>query len=342
MSNENLVFRSMFQNISNEFAVSKPQVFKNLTIFPIIGNKSFPEVLPYTTLEEEVTIKEVNDQGSVPHLLAINETANKVVIYEGEILEGLKQTRVVNTSVILDSNSKTNITVSCVERGSWSHRTARARSAHRFYDPELRFQKMKSIRTGLEAGRGYYADQSRVWGDIEQELNYRSKVTPTSSYLGAYDDKESYEFSKGRDAFNQKNFETYLKDEAEEAVFLLDNQVGYVITVNGKIISFELFDSNNSLKIVWDKLFRSFLTVAERKQKEDKLFDVTYYDVVSWLDDFSNSEIKNYNSAGIGKMSELTVKNSFASLLTLNENLIHAVGFKDQSTEFNRRYQTIF
>ena len=108
-------FAKYFNQVNNAFHIGLPDNYKKLSIFPIFTDLETLSTVPYTKLDNEVKITEVSDDGSVPQLLANNTSEFNVVIYEGEILEGLKQTRVLNTTVLLAPNTKTYISVSCVE-----------------------------------------------------------------------------------------------------------------------------------------------------------------------------------------------------------------------------------
>ena len=234
-------FAKYFNQVNNAFYIGLPDNYKKLSIFPIFTDLETLSTVPYTKLENEVKITEVSDDGSVPQLLANNTSEFNVVIYEGEILEGLKQTRVLNTTVLLAPNTKTHISVSCVEQGSWSGRTQYARSAHRFYDPGLRLSKQMSVRKKLEAGRGYFADQGTVWRDIDRELTHRKRRSGTKSYLAAYEDEEGYSFSKGVDIDEEKQHHKYDKNEGLKVHAVKPQQVGYVLSMGDNIINFEIF-----------------------------------------------------------------------------------------------------
>ena len=320
-------FAKYFNQVNNAFYVGLPDNYKKLSIFPIFTDLETLSTVPYTKLENEVKITEVSDDGSVPQLLANNTSEFNVVIYEGEILEGLKQTRVLNTTVLLAPNTKTYISVSCVEQGSWSGRTQYARSAHRFYDPGLRLSKQMSVRKKLEAGRGYFADQRTVWRDIDRELTHRKRRSGTKSYLAAYEDVEGYSFSKGVDIDEEKQHHKYEKNEGLKVHAVKPQQVGYVLSMGDNIINFEIFDSNKTLLLLWDKLYRSFISFAERQHFLTRETTTSLVDVEKIFFEYKNSQARQFKTSGIGQMNEFESQSSIASVLTLNNNLIHSTGF---------------
>ncbi len=79
----------------------EPVTHRGITVVPL-----FPAVDPvaqYVTLAEAsplgFTITEVDESGDVGELIAINPTPHRVLLYDGEELEGAKQNRILNVSV---------------------------------------------------------------------------------------------------------------------------------------------------------------------------------------------------------------------------------------------------
>ena len=50
----------------------------------------------------------------------VNKSDRMVLILDGEELVGIKQNRIVNTTILIAANTTTVIPVSCVEQGRWS------------------------------------------------------------------------------------------------------------------------------------------------------------------------------------------------------------------------------
>lgn len=92
-------------------------------IFPLRGGTHAEQDL--SLLEDALhagtlRVEEMNEAGSVPELHIVNEGTLQVLILEGDELIGAKQNRVVNSSVLIATNSELVLPVSCVERGRWS------------------------------------------------------------------------------------------------------------------------------------------------------------------------------------------------------------------------------
>ena len=99
---------------------------RNLTLVPLRGEGHRQRFQNYLLASEAIdadvlTITEVDEAGTVPELLAVNNGDRPVLLIDGEELQGAKQNRILNTSVLLPPKSKTRIPVSCVEEGRWSH-----------------------------------------------------------------------------------------------------------------------------------------------------------------------------------------------------------------------------
>jgi hypothetical protein len=171
--------------------LAESQRYQSLTLFPLIT--SYEAELPYTLLVDAlhagtVSITEVG-AGTVPELLATNESGSDILILDGEQLIGARQNRMTNRTLLLPSKSTTKIPVSCMEQGRWRpvsekftpadqhspskvRRTVREREAH-FAD--------SGVAAPQEALAGA---QGAVWSSIAE---HAGKVGGRSS-TGALDD----------------------------------------------------------------------------------------------------------------------------------------------------------
>lgn len=72
-----------------------------------------------------IEVVEVSESGSVNDLKVQNPSDYFLLIYEGSLLVGEKQTRIVNATLLLQPQSETIIPVSCVEQGRWDRQKKR-------------------------------------------------------------------------------------------------------------------------------------------------------------------------------------------------------------------------
>lgn len=158
------------------FQIGDTTEHRGITVTPL-----FPATDPvagYTSLAEATTrgftVKEVDEAGSVGELVVVNPTDERVLIYDGEEVEGAKQNRIVNVSVLVEAHSDLAIPVSCVEQGRWSWQSESFRAAGRTPSPDVRRAKAEML---MEAPLERGLAQSAVWSAVsakEAERGFRS------------------------------------------------------------------------------------------------------------------------------------------------------------------------
>src|SRR5438309_494387 len=157
-----------------EVRVGDPIRHEALTVFPLFSPPA--ETVEYLLSDEaigagSVTVEEVSEGGSVPHLLVNNTGDSRVLFLEGEELRGAKQNRVLNTSVLVAAHSKTPIPVSCVEQGRWRYRTKSFSSGGSHSSSKLRRHLKESVARSLKAGQGHTSDQGVVWAEVSRQMD---------------------------------------------------------------------------------------------------------------------------------------------------------------------------
>jgi len=91
-------------NYLDQIKIGGKQIYKNLALFPLLYNLAIP--LEYLNLDEALqgSLKEVTEKtegGSVPELQVVNKSSQMVLILDGEELVGAKQTRIINTTILV-------------------------------------------------------------------------------------------------------------------------------------------------------------------------------------------------------------------------------------------------
>ena len=104
----------------------EPQRSGPLTLVPLFhsGAAASYRLFAEALAAGRVTVEEVG-AGSVPELALVNRGGEAVLVIEGEVLSGLRQTRIVNASVLVPPRTRLNLPVSCVELGRWRDTTER-------------------------------------------------------------------------------------------------------------------------------------------------------------------------------------------------------------------------
>src|SRR5262249_10643440 len=155
-----------------------------LTVFPLLtpAQEGVDYLLSDKAITEgAVTVEEVNEAGSVPHLIVTNQADSLILFLEGEELRGAKQNRVLNTSVLVAARSKTTIPVSCVERGRWRYQSPHFGSGGSHATSKLRYVLKKTVSESAKQGRGHSSDQGEVWKEVGRMDAALASHSPTEA-----------------------------------------------------------------------------------------------------------------------------------------------------------------
>ncbi|MCE2883422.1 MAG: hypothetical protein LW806_00785 [Planctomycetaceae bacterium] len=142
---------------------SRPIALDTVRLFgtPASGSTSTPGAL-----DAGLVIEEVSTSGSVPYLLARNESGLDFLLLAGQIVKGGKQNRGINLDVLVSAGASTQIPVTCVEQGRWNG-GPRTRFQHGGIEPlSVRTMKMRDAHACRRADRAVVADQLAVWDEI--------------------------------------------------------------------------------------------------------------------------------------------------------------------------------
>ena len=170
-----------------DLETAEPREVGRLRIVPLVGKSRRKPAYQLLSKQnkESVTVSEIDENGSVPFLLVINEHDRRVFIMDGEQLIGAKQNRILNTDVLVPAHSKVRIPVSCVEAGRWGYlsRTFTSSGSASYH---VRRSKMDRVHRSLKEKRGHDADQSAVWADVGTSMEHSGHRSPTSAMNDAY------------------------------------------------------------------------------------------------------------------------------------------------------------
>jgi hypothetical protein len=227
--------------------------FRQLTLVPVVGGG--PRFQDYLLAEEAIgagllTITEVNESGTVPELLATNGSDKPVLLLDGEELQGAKQNRILNTTVLLPAHAKTRIPVSCVEAGRWDYTSREFRSGH--YSPSsLRQIKSRDVQASLRAHGVARSDQRAVWDAVGHKIRAFSVAAPTAAMADVVD--------RTHDVIA----------EYQKALPYPDGACGLIAAIAGRFAAADIFDSPSTLKAIWPRLVGSYALDAEVAGKSE-------------------------------------------------------------------------
>jgi hypothetical protein len=202
-----------------------------------------------------VEVTELEGGGAVPLLRIRNRGELPVLVPEGQQLQGGRQDRVVNASLLVPAATDMDVPVSCVERGRWAHRSRSFGSSYRVA-PSVRSVLRGSVSDSLSTGRGYTSDQRAVWRSVDDTLDHTGVSSSTSSL------SDSYVAHMER-----------LRGLGTEIPALPD-QVGVVVAVEGRPLALELFPDAESYARVHATTLASYAFAAEHERVTPRLSDV--------------------------------------------------------------------
>ena len=288
--------------------------FQNLGLAPLVADRD--REAGYVVLDDAlargwVTVTEVGEGGSVPELKVVNRGDVAVLLLDGEELVGAKQNRVLNLTILVPPQHTTIIPVSCVESGRWRRASHEFGSASRTQFAEGRAAKMDQVTSSMKADGTRRSDQQAVWSAIAEK----------SARLGAESDTAAM-------AAMYEKLDHSLEDFIA-AYPPVDNQVGAVFLVNGRLAGLELFDAPSTWRTLWPKLVRSYaLDAIDRKQVRPP---VTPSDERFLIDAVAASASAVFRAVGEGEDVRLSGHDVIGAALVARERAIHLCAFMTAS-----------
>ncbi len=288
--------------------VGNPVSCEALTVFPLFsenGGSNVPYVLSDEAIaDDSVNVTEVSEGGSVPDLLVENRGDSRVLFLEGEELVGAKQNRVLNISVLIGAQTKTRVPVSCVEQGRWGYKSRKFGSSRRSSPSHLRYILKKSSYASVRAKRGHRSDQGQVWQEVQRKQRALGTRSPTSALSDSFE---------------------ALQDKAQryqEDLRPVENAVGMVVALGGKIVGIDLFDKPSTCTRVWGRLLTGLVLDAleTRSSGEQAKMDaaeaaLAIADRLPW---------EQVETVGEGSDFRAEAEKLVGSALTFEDSLIHA------------------
>ncbi len=239
MKNDIEVVKSLIGDLER----GEPHTSGALTLVPLYGASRGPDYLLASDAIAEglLRIEEMNG-GQVPQLVANNSSDRPVLLIDGEHLEGAKQNRILNVSVLLAAGRQTVLPVSCVEQGRWHYneRPDFVSSDDHSYSRIRRLQ----AEAGLQRVGGQKArpSQGRVWDEVAAKSDEMAVAhSPTGAMRDAFDQRRG-EVEQIRQTFAAPN----------------EDQTGAIAFVSGKPVAMDLFDRPEILGTMWSRLVSGY------------------------------------------------------------------------------------
>jgi len=299
----------------------EPQVSGSLTVYPLFVSavesnvKDFARAdeaaelkgLSYLLLEEALDlgnfqVGEVSEAGDVNIIVVTNMTGEPVLILDGEELVGAKQNRMINATIMVAAG-KTEVPVSCVERGRWRYEERVFNKSEAFGYSSLRRQKAEQVSFNLKSSASFEADQGAIWDEVDSISSNLDTESPTAALHETYSSLED-ELLNLVEGFSQ-----------------LPGQAGVAVYINNRFACLDLFDKSGTLTKVWGRLLKSYAIEALNSKGRD--LKSPRPEPGELKESLLGSECSSYPSVSMGEDFRLTGKGIIGAGLAVEGELVH-------------------
>jgi len=307
---ETIVLERLQLNTPTGIRLGQPRAVGALSLVPMFHEGPTATYVPYAAVHGGglVEVREVTGGGQVNTLVATNRMDQPVLLLEGEILEGMQQTRVLNITILLPAKSEVKIPVSCVEAGRWSSTSAVARRHDFHMSPRVRLRNNQTVVVSARQMGAYMSNQGDVWASVNEELAAHNVESST---------REHAEIGRQKRADVEQ---TLAKLEPEPG------QCGVLAVLGGKPMCLDLFDRASTLEAVSSGLVGSYALDAMTVPKPA----VAARDLersLAWLAALPKAIATAHPGVGLGTNVVLSSPKAGATGLVLEDALVHLGAF---------------
>jgi hypothetical protein len=202
--------------------------YGNLTWFPIFTDSAVTDRSYVTNFDANLVKLAELDQASVGTVQIQNDCKDRVILFEGTLLEGGWQHRALTRTVLVNANGVTDLPVVCVEQGRWGG-THVQRVGNRQAPAKVRSAMRGMAKNGSKFNQAF-ADQGRVWDEVSKYAMANDAHNGTQSYV------------EMRDQLDAEMAKLDL-----EPVTPIYGQRGVIVAIDGYPVALELFDHPDTL-----------------------------------------------------------------------------------------------
>ena len=288
----------------NEWRLAEPVRYENLSVFPVVSNKS-ADTADFATLDEglssgQVVITESGTEmirrsrgghpvaipeqrgASVNQLVLINRGSKPLLLLAGELVSGGKQDRIIsNDRIVPPGGAPLPLDVFCVEAGRWTGGTQFS-AAKLMVHPSVREQAAIAQK------------QDKVWDAVRNGTTAPGPPPPAHTAGGAADSVQSatlspralgsvmvmeaptqsyekiYKSSKAGVPVDEFAEEVQRRFDSATANLKGESVVGAVIAYGGEVAWSDIFASPTLFERYWPKLLRSYVVEALTRPKSSE------------------------------------------------------------------------
>lgn len=275
-----------------------------LTLVPLFhdGEAVAYRLFAAALVEGGVTVEEC-EGGSVPELVVVNHGAESVLLLEGEVLGGLRQTRTLNTTVLVPARETLVIPVSCVEEHRWGASYPVAREEVHA-SPGVRSAKNRGVQKQARRGAGFGADIPQVWASVDLHLEAHGVSSPSGSYAEVQHQRRGH------------------LGEITTALVPASGQRGVLALVGGRPLALDIFDRSETLVSLWPGLVGSYAAdavVGRPGRQQGDLADRA----AAWVAALAGGEASTHPAVGLGEVVFLSAPATVVSALVVGAALVH-------------------
>ncbi len=246
-----------------------------------------------------VELGAIGGRTTVPTLGVRNLGNQPVLFLMGDQLCGGRQNRVVNSSTLVAAQSTVGIPVSCVERQRWDPDAPESFGSHE----SVVGISVRSVLAGSR-GDGHQADQSTVWLSVGETL----------ASLGV--DSQTCDMFAAHSAHSDR-----IADFVGSVEFF-PTAAGLAVAIGDRIVSLDVFLNARICGQTWRRIVRG--CVLDALQSKARACTVTADEVRSLLTRAAQANWVEVPPAGVGQERRAAVDPWSASLLLLDDELVHA------------------
>jgi hypothetical protein len=251
-------------------------------------------------------VTELDEEGTVPELCFRNTGTFPVFVPEGCIIEGVKQSRFVAVSFIINPNISLPVPVNCVEQLRWDSQGNFGHGSAYHMFSSTRAMNSREVARSLRAGHGYQARkaQSETWASIEKRLVSIGSRS-SSRYVGDY----------YRDS--SKKVSTFLR-----GVVVPDDASGLFASIDDKPVELTLMGSPRLFESHAQGLLNSIAADCIDKGYRMSLRDRQVMTYRQFMVAVIKAKLEKYPSVGVGQDLRFENKELVGSALVNDGKLI--------------------
>ena len=231
---------------TSNYRLSGPYTHKNLTVFLVHGKDQTDK--PFLTLQEALAQKKVRVyETKEVNELAIRDLSNQdIYVQAGDIVRGGEQDRMISIDFIVPPKSgRMPIEAFCVESGRWNKRGNEAPATFNSSD-NAATNELKLAAKSDKSQQAVWENVSVVQANLSKNVggSVNSVLSNSSMELSMEDSKV-----KETSAAYINALAGLLRNKSDT--------IGYVLVINGKVNSADIYASHALFTKLWPKLLKS-------------------------------------------------------------------------------------